>query len=114
MTDMSENAIRSRLERMEEDVLDVRSDMENEIRDFMVHVLNKNTMEIEVEDPADKEIHHVVITITPLSPDGDGDADLMFTDYTTGCTNATISEYDFPTDMMAIICADLSQMPVEG
>ena len=114
MTDMSENAIRSRLERMEEDVLDVRSDMENEIRDFMVHVLNKNTMEIDVEDPADKEIHHVVITITPLSPDGDGDADLMFTDYTTGCTNASIRDYGFSTDLMSVICAELSEMPVEG
>ena len=114
MTDMSENAIRSRLERMEEDVLDVRSDMENEIRNFMVHVLNKNTMKIDVEDPTDKEIHHVVITITPLSPDGDGDADLMFTDYTTGCTNASIRDYDFSTDLMSVICAELSEMPVEG
>jgi len=111
---MKEDEIRSRLEMAEENVLDVRSDMENDIRDFMVNVLHKNTIEIDVEDPVHKETHHVVITITPLSPDGDGDADLMFTDYTTGCTNATISEYDFPTDMMAIICADLSQMPVEG
>ena len=111
---MKENEIRSRLEMAEENVLDVRSDMENDIRDFMVNVLHKNTMEIDVEDPTDKEIHHVVITITPLSPDGDGDADLMFTDYTTGCTNASIRDYDFSTDLMSVICAELSEMPVEG
>jgi hypothetical protein len=112
MTDMSENAIRNRLERMEEDVLDVRSDMENEIRDFMVHVLNKNTMEIEVEDPADKEIHHVVITITPLSPDGDGDADLIFNDYTTGGTNMSIRDAELSTDLLSAICAELAEMQV--
>jgi hypothetical protein len=111
---MTENEIRRRLERAEENVLDVRSDMENDIRDFMVNVLHKDTIEVEVKDLTYQEYHKVSITITPLSPDGDGDADLLFNDYATGGTNMTIHDGELSTDILEGICMELCDMPVEG
>jgi hypothetical protein len=109
-----EKKIRSRLETAGEDVMDVRSDMENNIRDFMVNVLRKNTVEVEVKDLTYQDYHRITITITPLSPDGDGDADLLFNDYHTGGENMTINDGELSTDILEGICEMLADMPVEG
>lgn len=111
---MTEQEIRSRLETAGDDVMDVRSDMENNIRDFMVNVLRKNTVEVEVKDLTYQDYHRITITITPLSPDGDGDADLLFNDYATGGTNMTIHDGELSTDILEGICEMLADMPVEG
>ena len=111
---MTENEIRSRLEMAGDNVMDLRSDMENDIRDFMVNVLHKNTIEVEVKDLTYQDYHRVTITITPLSPDGDGDADLLFNDYATGGTNMTINDGELSTDILEGICEMLADMPVEG
>lgn len=109
---MKESEIRSRLELAEENVLDVRSDMENDIRDFMVNVLHRNTIEVEVEEVMYRDIHRLSITITPLSPDGDGDADLIFNDYTTGGTNMSIRDSELSTDLLSAVCTELAEMQV--
>jgi hypothetical protein len=108
---MEEKEIRSRLEMAGENLLDLRSDMENDIRDFMVNVLHKSTIEVEVLDSTDQEYHRLTVTISPLSPDGDGDADLLFNDYQTGGTNMTIRDFELPTDIIEGICNALYDMP---
>ena len=109
---MKEREIRSRLESADESLQDLRSEMENDIRDFMVNVLHKDTIEVEVFESMYHETHKISITIIPLSLDGDGDADLSFNDYETGGTNMSIRDAELSTDLLAGICNELFDMQV--
>ena len=109
---MAEKEIRNRLEMADENLMDLRSDMENDIRDFMVNVLHKCTIEVDVVDHTYDETHRISVTISPLSPDGDGDADLLFNDYKTGGTNMSIRDAELSTDLLAGICNELFDMQV--
>jgi hypothetical protein len=111
---MTENEIRSRLEMAGENLMDVRSDMENDIRDFMINVLHKDSIEVEVIDLVGLDCHRISTKISPLSPDGDGDADLLFTDHYTGAEDMTIENGELSTDILEGICSELCDMPVEG
>jgi hypothetical protein len=103
--------IRNELSQADEILLDLRLDMENNIRDYMI-VEQLQPLEVDVTFCGDN--HHMVVTIETLSEDGDGDENLLFEDKRTGVTGMKIYDADLSTDLLAGICMMLSDRIVMG
>jgi hypothetical protein len=110
---MTEKEIRSRLETAGENLMDVRSEMADNIREFMTNVLHKGTIEVEVKDLTYQNYHRMSVTISSTL-DVNGNAELLFNDYYTGGEDMTISDGELSTDLLEGICNELCDMPVEG
>lgn len=101
--------IKGRLMMADENLLDVRSDMEEDIRAYM---LATNEMPLEVDVMHDGANHHVTISIEPLDEDGDGDADLLFDDEYTGATGLKIYDTDLSSELLSGICITLADVRI--
>ena len=98
--------VRNKLSQADEIVLDLRSDMEGDIRSYMIET---KTQPLKVDVIFGGEKHCMVITIEQPSEDGDGDCDLLFKDTLTGVTGMTIYNAELSTDLLAGICMELSE-----
>ena len=98
--------VRNKLAQADEIVLDLRSDMEEDIRSYMIET---KTQPLEVDVIFGGEKHRMVITIEQPSEDGDGDCDLLFEDKRTGVDGMKIYDAELSTDLLAGICMVLSE-----
>lgn len=98
--------VRNKLAQADEIVLDLRSDMEEDIRSYMIET---KTQPLKVDVVFGGEKHRIVITIEQPSEDGDGDCDLLFEDKRTGVDGMKIHDAELSTDLLAGICMELSE-----
>ena len=98
--------IKKSLGESDETLLNLRSDMEEDIRSYMIET---KTQPLKVDVVFGGEKHHMVITIEQPSEDGDGDCDLLFEDKRTGVDGMKIYDADLSTDLLAGICMELSE-----
>jgi hypothetical protein len=103
--------IRNELRQADENVLNLRSEMEEEIRSYMIA---ENLYPLEVDVKFCGENHHIVITIEDYTDDGDGDCDLLFEDKRTGVDGMNIYDAELSTDLLAGICMMLSDCLIKG
>ena len=96
--------VRNKLAQADEIVLDLRSDMEEDIRSYMIET---KTQPLEVDVIFGGEKHRMVITIE--QPSEDGDCDLLFEDKYTGVDGMKIYDAELSTDLLAGICMMLSE-----
>jgi hypothetical protein len=98
--------VKKELSQADEILLNLRSDMEENIRSYMIET-KTDPLKVDVFFGGRK--HDMVITIEPLSEDGDGDADLLFEDKHTGVDGMKIYDAELSTDLLAGICMELSE-----
>ena len=98
--------IKKSLGESDENLLNLRSDMEENIRSYMIET-KSDPLKVDVFFCGRK--HRIVITITSPDEDGDGDCDLLFEDTLTGVTGMTIYNAELSTDLLAGICMELSE-----
>ena len=97
--------IKGQLGQADENVLNLRSEMEENIRDYMI---SEEKQPLEVNVTFCGENHHIVVTIEQPSDDGDGDCDLLFEDKRTGVDGMKIYDAELSTDLLAGICMSIA------
>lgn len=98
--------VKNKLSQADETLLNLRSDMEEDIRSYMIET-KSDPLKVDVFFCGRK--HRMVITIEQPSEDGDGDCDLLFEDKSTGVDGMKIHDVDLSTDLLAGICMELSE-----
>jgi hypothetical protein len=98
--------IKKSLGESDETLFNLRSDMEEDIRSYMIET-KTDPLKVDVFFCGRK--HRMVITIEQPSEDGDGDCDLLFEDKHTGVDGMKIYDAELSTDLLAGICMELSE-----
>jgi hypothetical protein len=98
--------IKKSLGESDETLFNLRSDMEEDIRSYMIET-KTDPLKVDVFFCGRK--HRMVITIEQPSEDGDGDCDLLFEDKNTGVDGMKIYDAELSTDLLAGICMELSE-----